>query len=99
MGRTFSELLAEYADYLEAYPGITIDGVLAGNNDAGLRPTGAVLLELVHDSGGVSAVRELMRTGRSDEELRLALARLLGVPWEEVVVQWRERVFATGSQR
>lgn len=99
MGRTFPELLVEYADYLEAFPEITVDGVLAANNDEGLRPTGAVLLELVHDRGGVSAVQELMRTGRSDEELRLAVARLLDVPWEEVVLRWREHVLAAGSQR
>ena len=99
LGRTFPALLAEYADYLAAYPEITVDSVLAANSDEGLRPTGAVLLELVHDHGGMSAVQELMRTGRSDAELRLALARLLGVPWEEVVIQWREHVLAATSAR
>lgn len=99
MGRTFSELLAEYADYLRVYPEITIDSVLAANNDEGLRPTGAVLLQLVHDHGGVPAVQDLIGTGRSDEELRLALIGVLGVTWEDIMVQWREYVLAAGSPR
>ena len=99
MGQTFEQLIAEYADYLEAFPETTVDSVLTANNDEGLRPTGAVLLELVHDHGGVSAVKELIGTGRSDEELRLALSRVLGVPWQEVVVRWREHVLAAARQR
>ena len=99
MGRNLSELLGEYADYLEVHPEITVDSVLTANDDVGWRPTGAVLVDMVHDHGGMSAVRELMRTGRSDEELRLALARLLDLPWDEIVVQWREHVLAAGRRR
>ena len=32
VGRTFPELLAEYADYLEAYPEITVDSILKAND-------------------------------------------------------------------
>ncbi len=93
MGRTFPELRAEYADYLGAHPDITIDTILGNNQpDMGWRPTGAILVDLVYEYGGFSAVRELMRTGRSNEELRVGVAGLLGVPWEEVRVLWRERV-------
>jgi len=98
MGRTFREVLAEYADYLTAYPDITVDTILEpGNPDKGWSPTGAILVDLVHDRGGTTSVQELLRAGRTDEDLRVALTRLLGVSWEEVVQLWRERVFAATS--
>ena len=98
MGRTLPELLAEYADYLVAYPDISVDTILEANDpDRGWSPTGAVLVDLVHDQGGILAVQELLRTGRSDQDLRRALTRLLGTPWQEIHALWRERVFAAVS--
>ncbi len=51
---------------------------------------GAVLAEMVHDAGGIDAVRTFLRTpGRG---VRRALSDLLARQWADVVVAWRQRV-------
>jgi hypothetical protein len=95
VGRTFPELHAEYAAYLRDHPDITLDAILDGDApDRGWYPAGAVLVMLVHERGGIAAVRELLTSGRSHDELRSATARLLDMPWSEVTNRWRARALA-----
>lgn len=45
---------------------------------------------MVHDSGGVDAVREYLRT--PSRAIPDALERLLRRPWDEIAADWRRRV-------
>lgn len=52
--------------------------------------SGAVLAQMVHEAGGVDAVREYLRTpGRGMEHV---LERLLKHPWPAIADAWRQRV-------
>ncbi len=98
VGRTFLELLPEYAGYVAARPEITLDTILEDNSpDKGWSVAGAVIVELVYERGGMEAVRGLFGVGRSNGRLRLALSEALGMPWEGVLTAWRERVLRAGS--
>jgi hypothetical protein len=96
-GRSYVELLEEYARYLAESDEVTLDVILAGEGtDRGWYPAGAVLVDLVHERGGAGAVMELMRSGRGDGELKTALERLLGLSWVGVEAAWRRRILAEG---
>lgn len=95
--RSYSELLRAYSGYLDAFPSVELDDVLTGEGpDRGWYPAGAVLVELVHERGGWIAVRELLTIGRSNDELRAGLTRLLGITWPEIAAAWRTRIAAAG---
>lgn len=77
---------------LTARPEVTLDTIVDDTSiPSEIRnAAGAVLAEMVHEAGGVAAVREYLRTpGRG---MREALVRLLARPWPEVVAAWRDRV-------
>jgi hypothetical protein len=94
-GLYFDELMKQYADYLRANPDVTdvtVDEVLGGSSvDKGWSPTGAVLALLAYERGGFDAVKDLFLSGRSDDELRAALTRLLGIPWSQIDTRVRSR--------
>lgn len=95
VGRTFEELVVEYAQFLQKNPHVELDSVLeATGPDVGWYPAGAVLVEMAHDRGGWSAVRQLLTSGRSNEELRGALTELLAAPWDVIAERWKEKVSA-----
>ena len=97
MGRMYPELLTEYAGYLAARPGITLDTILEDNSpDRGWNVAAAVVVDLLNERGGTEAVRRLFGAGRANEELRLALSDALGMPWERVLAAWRESVLRAG---
>lgn len=54
--------------------------------------TGAVLAEMVHESGGVGAVSEYLRTPGSPHAMRAGLERILHRPWPTIVTEWRRYV-------
>jgi hypothetical protein len=78
-----------FADYLRKYPAVTLDSLLSGTYDAGFRPGGAALCRLVYEAGGVPAVKALLSTGPSDDQLRAAVQRQLGLSWSAVGERWR----------
>jgi hypothetical protein len=93
VGRTFPELVSEYGAFLRANPTVTLDTILQGNDpDRGWSPAGAILVAMVYERDGTRALEELMLSGRSNEELRSALIRLLGLTWPDIVARWKERV-------
>jgi hypothetical protein len=96
LGHDFPTLMREYAAFLRDRPEITLDAVLTeqGGLDLGARPAGALLTMMVHEAGGVAAVKTLLESGRSMDDLRTALMRLLGTDWTEIGSQWRRRVLA-----
>jgi hypothetical protein len=52
---------------------------------------------MVYERGGVGAVKTLLASGPTSEQLRAALEQLLGKPWLEIATQWRARVLAFGA--
>ena len=77
---------------LSVQPQLGLDKIV---EDMGVSPdirnsAGAVLAEMVHEVGGVDAVREYLRTPGSG--IREVLTRLLQRPWPSIVEEWRRRV-------
>jgi hypothetical protein len=96
-GMTFDEFMRRYAAYLRQNPDVNVDTVLGGSTvDRGWYPTGAVLVSMIHERGGFPAVRDLLTSGRSVDELRSAVSRLLSSDWEEVVTEVRRRALEFG---
>lgn len=95
VGRTYEELLVEHAQFVRKNPHVELDSVLeATGPDVGWYPAGAVLVEMVHERGGWSAVRQLLISGRSNEELRAALTELLAAPWDVIAERWKQKISA-----
>jgi hypothetical protein len=98
MGRDFHTLAREYADFVRAHPEVTLDDVLDSDaRDLGSRPGGAILVLLVFERGGVSAVKELLAGGRSASDLRQSVTGLTGLEWPVFAHIWRERAIAAGG--
>ena len=96
-GMSFDQFMRRYASYLRDNPDVTVDTLLAGAAvDRGWYPTGALLVHMIHERGGYDAVHELMTSGSSADELRSAIARLLGAEWEDVVAEVRRRALEFG---
>jgi len=91
-GRDYARSVRHMDSLLVARPDITLDKVVDDMSvSSDIRnAAGAVLAEMVHEVGGVAAVREYLRT--PGEDIRGALERLLARPWPEVSRAWRERV-------
>jgi hypothetical protein len=90
VGRTFPALRIEYAEYLQQHSHITLDSLfVSAGADRGSSPAAAILALMVHERAGIAGLKDLLLSGRSDEELRSALIRLLGLPWPDIVVRWR----------
>jgi hypothetical protein len=79
-------------------PDVSLDSILEGNGpDAGWRPAGAILLDMVHESGGWAAVRRLLTGGRSNEELHAIVEELLGAPWSRIGAIWKAKALSPGA--
>lgn len=93
LGKSFVEVMIEYAAFLAARPGITLDSVLTvRDRDLGTRPAGAALVEMTYRHGGITAVKALMAAGRTDTQLRAALTKALEMSWPEIERTWRAHV-------
>lgn len=93
VGLPYRDLVAHYATYLTANPHITLDAVLAqGSIDVGWNPAGAVLVDLIYRAGGADALQQLLRSGRSSDELKATVTRLLGITWPDVERRWKEHI-------
>jgi hypothetical protein len=91
-GRDFQGSVRHLASQLRAEPELTLDRIV---DDMGIssdfrNAAGAILAQMVHEAGGVDAVRAYMRT--PDGEVRDVLVRLLKRPWPTIVTNWRRRV-------
>jgi hypothetical protein len=98
MGRSFDALAREYSEYLRAHPEVSLDTLLEPDGpDRGSRPGGAILVLMVFEAGGLGAMKELLTSGNSNEDLRAAVSRLTGSDWSTFVRHWRERALEAGS--
>jgi hypothetical protein len=94
---TFEQFMRRYATYLRQNPDVTVDTVLSGSSvDRGYYPTGALLVSMVYARGRFPAVRELLTSGPSADEMRAAVSRLLGMEWAQVVAEVRRRTLEFG---
>jgi hypothetical protein len=91
VGRDFPALMREYGAFLRARPAVTLSGLVRGDYayDAGWRPAGALLFQMVYERGGMPAVlallADLARPSQPvlffnpDERFADTVARALGV--------------------
>jgi hypothetical protein len=93
-GRDYQQSVRHLASLLRSQPTLTLDTIATRMSvPADIRnATGAVLAEMVHESGGVDAVREYLQTPGNPVAIRAVLERRLGQPWSTIVETWRQRV-------
>jgi hypothetical protein len=91
-GRDYHGSVRHLDSLLRVQRQITLDKIVDDMSVASdiRNAAGAVLADLVHETGGVVAVRDYLQA--SGREIREVLTRLLRRPWSDVVVQWRRRV-------
>jgi hypothetical protein len=93
LGKSFPDVMKEYAAFLAAHPTVTLDSVLTvTEHDLGTRPAGAALVEMTYQHGGIAAVKALMAGGRTNAQLRTALEKNLEMTWPEIERMWRAQV-------
>lgn len=98
-GLPFDALLPALADYVRAHPDVTLEGIMTntplrdGALDVGYDGL-AVLCEMVHEKGGVPAIRRLLGAGTDPEQVVLTAASILDVPPRELDARWRARILA-----
>lgn len=95
-GRDYKESVRHLASLLRADPHVDLDAIIT---DLGLsseirNAAGAVLAEMLNDSGGVDAVRAYLQTSGTPRTMQETLERLLQRPWPGIVEEWRRRVDA-----
>ena len=101
-GRDFPTLLDELATELRSRPTFTLDSILEPHSwrDSVSYTTGAVLLRMAHERGGLPAVRMLLEVPSSrPEDIRLAAARTLGIPSSRLADEWRRAVYRYADSR
>ncbi|MCC7001311.1 MAG: hypothetical protein IT357_04070 [Gemmatimonadaceae bacterium] len=91
-GRDYRGSVRHLDSLLTAQPQVDLEKVLDDMRVPSVirNAAGAVLAEMVHEAGGIDAVREFLRT--PERGIRDALVRLLQRPWPEIAAAWRERV-------
>ncbi|MDQ8153835.1 MAG: hypothetical protein P3B98_04150 [Gemmatimonadota bacterium] len=91
-GRDFPESVRHLASQLTAQPQLTLDTIVDDMRvSSDIRnAAGAVLAAMVHEAGGVDAVRDYLRTPERD--IRKVLERQLQRPWSAIAAEWRRRV-------
>ncbi|HVT39444.1 MAG TPA: hypothetical protein VHE78_10385 [Gemmatimonadaceae bacterium] len=93
-GVDFRGSVRHLAGYLAAHPKITLDSIL----ESGSIPQfvkysgGAVLSEMLAESGGTPALKEFLTAGPGTAELRAALVHLLHQPWAAIMSAWRTSI-------
>ena len=93
LGKSYPDVMKEYAAFLTAHPSITLDSVLTvEDHDLGTRPAGAALVEMTYRRGGIQAVKALMASGRTDAQLRVAVQKSFETSWLEIERLWRVHV-------
>lgn len=91
-GRDYQGSVRHLASLLRTQPQLDLDKIV---DDMGVpsdirNAAGAVLAQMVHESGGIDAVREYLRT--PGHAIRDVLERLLQRPWPIIAEEWRRRV-------
>lgn len=93
-GRDYQQSVRHLASLLRSQPTLTLDTIVNRMSvPADIRnAAGAVLAEMLNESGGVDAVREYLQTPGNPVAIRAVLIRRLGQSWPAIVEVWRQRV-------
>lgn len=93
-GRDFQGSVRHLASLLRGQPQLTLDEIIDSKDVAAeiRSAAGAVLAQMLNESGGADAVREFLRTPGTPRALREALERLLQRAWPTIVADWGRRV-------
>lgn len=93
-GRDFHGSVRHLAALQQAQPRLTLDAIVdnAGISGDARNAAGAVLADMLNETGGVEAVRAYLQTSGTPRTMRQALERLLGRSWPNVVAEWQRRV-------
>ncbi len=97
-GRGYIASVQHLASVLTDQPQLTLDTIVTNprvSSDV-RNAAGAVLAAMVHEAGGVDAVRTYLQSPALG--LRGALERLLLRPWPDIVRDWRRRVNQIASR-
>jgi len=91
-GRDFQDSVRHLASLLRAQPTLDLHAIVYDRSVSSevRNAAGAVLAQMVHESGGVDAVREYLRT--PGHAIPDALERLLQRSWDAIAANWRRRV-------
>jgi hypothetical protein len=98
-GHSFLQLMQPLRSYLNEHPDLSLHGILTdppdrqGTLDVGFAAL-AVLCKMVHDVGGVSAIRSLLDAGRSPDDVLDTAARIVQLPRAQLDSAWRSAVDA-----
>lgn len=98
-GTDFRGSVSSLAQHLAAHPSETLDSVMDSPStpQAARYSAGAVLCEMLFETGGTATVKQFLQTGPSD--VRVVLERLLGRPWATIAEEWRRAVNRLASRR
>lgn len=93
-GRDFQGSVRHLASLLRDQPQLALEEIIDSRDVAAeiRNAAGAVLAQMLNESGGADAVREFLRTPGTPRAVREALERLLQRPWPTIVTEWRRRV-------
>lgn len=93
-GRDFQGSVRYLASLLRIQPNLDLDVIVDDTRVSSdvRNAAGALLADMLNESGGAGAVREFLRTPGSPRLLRATLERLLQRPWPTIVREWRRRV-------
>jgi len=96
-GLVYRDLLPGLRRYVQSHPDLTLESIVKnpplreGTLDVAYDGF-AVLCEMVHDHGGVSAIRELTNAGIDSDSVLSVAARLLGIQRRDLDAAWRHRL-------
>lgn len=96
-GRDYRGAVRQLDSSLAALPKVDLDAVVF---DMGLSADirnagGAVLAQMVNEASGADGLKEYLRTPTA--MMRDVLERLIKRPWDDIVVEWRQRVRRGGA--
>jgi len=98
-GLDFRALIPALKRYLDAHPDLTLENIMTkpplreGSLDVGYDGL-AVLCEMVHNAGGLTALRALANAGTEPRLVLSTASRLLNVTSVELNALWRNRIAA-----
>lgn len=93
-GYDFPTVARQLVQYLAENPTATLDSIMESRTAPQwvTYTTGAVLCAMISDARGSHGVVEFLQAGPTPDDLRAALERLLGRPWQAIASDWRARV-------
>lgn len=91
-GRDFQGSVKHLATLLRAQPALDLHRIVYDMTVSSeiRNAAGAVLTQMIHEEGGIEAVKEFLRT--STATVPDLLERVLQRPWDSIAVDWRRRV-------